>query len=143
MVRTISLPLSSRRDESTPRQRGVLATARSILMSGRGGRGHPSSSSIRQPPLTVDSNSSNPLLPEHRPQHISEHHRIAALDSLRQELESSRLGSIDADNPPSHFPTDGSEEEMSQPLTQPPDILAPPTLSPLPSPPPPALPAED
>jgi superfamily II DNA helicase RecQ len=32
---------------------------------------------------------------------------------------------------------------MSQPLTQPPDILAPPTLSPLPSPLPPALPADD
>lgn len=75
------------------------------------------------------------LLPEHRPRHISEHHRIAALDSLRQELESSRLRSIDADNPPSHFPTNESDEEMSQPLTQPPDVLDPQTLSPLPSPP--------
>jgi superfamily II DNA helicase RecQ len=135
MVRTILLPLSSRRDESTPRQRGILATARSILMSGRCGHGRPLSSLIQQPPLTVDSNSSNPLLPERRPHHTSEHHRIAALDSLHQELESSRLSSIDTDNPPSHFPTDGSDKELSQPLTQPPDVLAPPTLSPLLSPP--------
>jgi hypothetical protein len=66
MVRTISLPSSNRGDESTPRQRGVLATARSILMSGRGGRGRPPSSSIRHPPSSVDSSASNPLLPECR-----------------------------------------------------------------------------
>jgi hypothetical protein len=98
MVRTISLPSLNRRDESTPRQRGgVLATARSILMSGRGGHGRPSSSSIRQP-TTVDSNASNPLLPERRLQHDSEHQRIAALESLRRELESSRLRAADTVN---------------------------------------------
>jgi hypothetical protein len=134
MVRTISLPSLNRRDKSTPRQRGgVLATARSILMSGRGGHGRPSSSSIRQP-TTVDSNASNPLLPERRLQHNSEHQRIAALESLRQELESSRLRAAETVNSPSNLPSDGSsgKEDMSPPLTQPPDVFAPPSLLPPP-----------
>jgi hypothetical protein len=143
MVRTIWRPSSVRRDESTPRHQGVLSAARSMLTSGRGGRGPSLSSSIRHPPSTIDSNASNPLLPERRDRHPSERRRIAALESLRSRLESSRLRTDD-DNPSSILQSDGisDEEEPSQPLTQPPEILAPPTLSPLPSPPP-ALPADD
>ena len=62
MVRTIWRPSSIRRDESTPRHQGVLSAARSMLTSGRGGRGPALSSSIRHPQSTIDSNASNPLL---------------------------------------------------------------------------------
>jgi hypothetical protein len=91
MVRTIWRPSSIRHDESTPRHQGVLSAARSMLTSGRGGRGPSLSSSIRHPPSTIDSNASNPLLPERRERHPSEHRCIAALESLRSRLESSRL----------------------------------------------------
>jgi hypothetical protein len=136
MVRTIWRPSSARRDESTPRHQGVLSAARSMLTSGRGGRRPSLLSSIRHPPSTIYSNASNPLLPERRELHPSEYRRIAALESLRSRLESSRLR-IDEVNPSSILQSDwiSDEDEPSQPLTQPPDILAPPTLSPLPSPP--------
>jgi superfamily II DNA helicase RecQ len=86
--------------------------------------------------LTVNSSPSNPLLPDperRERQHVSEEQRMATLESLRRgPIDSLRQGLL-VGSPPSANGSCFEDDDPSQLLTQPPDVLGPSLLH-MPSP---------
>jgi hypothetical protein len=117
--------------DATPRGRRIVAMARGVLASGRG-RGGRHLSANSAPAASTDSTTpshatdaslneaTNPLLPEARSRPSAP--SITALNEMRRRITSTPS----AASPPSGQTSD-SEESESLPLTQPPDIMPPPT----------------